>query len=107
MKVFTLRREQQLPISVKEAWDFFSTPRNLARITPADMDFTIVSELPDAIYSGMQIAYKVRPLLGIQTGWITEIKDVQAPFVFTDTQLKGPYSLWHHKHTLKRCKAVC
>lgn len=101
MKVFTLRREQKLPITVQEAWDFFSTPRNLARITPAEMDFVIVSDVPAEIYSGLKIEYKVRPMLGIQTGWVTEIQDVQAPNVFTDTQLKGPYKLWHHKHTFK------
>ncbi|MEZ4760273.1 MAG: hypothetical protein R2810_10840 [Flavobacteriales bacterium] len=28
-----LQREQFLPVSLEEAWEFFSTPRNLARIT--------------------------------------------------------------------------
>lgn len=99
MTTFTLRREQKLNISVQQAWDFFSTPRNLARITPPEMDFVIVSDIPEAIYTGLQIEYKVRPLLGIQTGWVTEIQDVQAPHVFTDAQLKGPYKLWRHTHT--------
>ena len=33
----TLQREQWLPISVEEAWAFFSTPVNLANITLGDM----------------------------------------------------------------------
>ena len=37
----TLQREQWLPISVEEAWAFFSTPVNLAKMTPGDMGFVI------------------------------------------------------------------
>jgi len=32
-----LFQEQFLPISLEEAWSFFSNPRNLNEITPEDM----------------------------------------------------------------------
>jgi ligand-binding SRPBCC domain-containing protein len=51
------------------------------------------------IYTGMLIDYKVKPLLGIPMHWQTEIKSVDKPHRFTDTQLKGPYRLWEHTHT--------
>ena len=41
MKVYPLKREQWLPIPVEEAWAFFSTPRNLDRITPPELGFKI------------------------------------------------------------------
>ncbi len=102
MKVYTLYREQILPISLQEAWDFFSTPMNLAKITPPDMGFEIMTQLEGkGIYEGMLIEYRVRPMLGIKVKWITKIGSVEAPYKFVDTQLHGPYSLWEHTHTFK------
>ena len=97
MKKNTLHREQFIPISIKEAWDFFSQAKNLEKITPKDMAFVVLTELDDKpIYDGMKIEYKVRPLLGIPMRWTTEITGVAAPYRFTDKQLKGPYALWEH-----------
>ena len=36
MKIYKLERKQFLPISINEAWDFFSNPANLNKITPND-----------------------------------------------------------------------
>ena len=33
----TLKVSQELDISLDEAWDFFSNPKNLSEITPKDM----------------------------------------------------------------------
>ena len=51
-----------LPISTGEAWSFFSSPKNLALITPPDMDFKILSSVGADVYEGMIIDYKVKPL---------------------------------------------
>ena len=100
MSVHTLYREQHLPITVEEAWAFFSSARNLAKITPPEMGFVILTALDDGpISSGMKINYTVRPLFNIPLKWTTEITGVNAPVKFTDRQLKGPYSLWEHTHT--------
>ena len=100
MKTYQLVREQFLPISINDAWDFFSTPDNLSKITPSDMNFQIITKLGDStIYPGMKIQYKVSPLFNIPMKWITEIGAVNQPHNFTDMQLKGPYKLWEHTHT--------
>ena len=52
----------------------------------------------------MLIEYRVKPLLGISMKWVTEITGVDAPHVFTDRQLKGPYALWEHTHRFERVK---
>ncbi|MCF8302543.1 MAG: SRPBCC family protein [Bacteroidales bacterium] len=93
-----IKRIQQLPIDIDEAWEFFSNPRNLQAITPNDMGFVIKSDLPDHMYPGLIIRYKVRPLFGIPLTWVTEITHVEDPFYFVDNQLSGPFKLWHHKH---------
>lgn len=52
--------EQQLACSTKTAWDFFSSPFNLSKITPKDMSFIVMSDLSDqSIYEGMEIEYTV------------------------------------------------
>ena len=102
MKKYTLHREQFLPISIHEAWAFFSQAKNLERITPKDMGFVVLTELDDEpIFNGLKIDYIVRPLLGIPVRWTTEITSVSAPMRFTDRQLKGPYALWEHTHTFQ------
>lgn len=89
---------QNFPISMGEAWDFFSNPANLGKITPPAMNFRIIHHLPDKIYEGMFIQYRVSPIAGIPMEWITEITHVMEPFFFIDEQRKGPYAIWHHEH---------
>lgn len=102
MKVYTKTYKQFLPIDINTAWDFFSSPRNLAKITPEHMGFIITSEFNDEkMYPGMLITYKVSPLLGIKMDWCTEITHVQDYKYFVDEQRFGPYSMWHHQHHFK------
>lgn len=99
MKTYTLQRQQWLPISLEKAWDFFSNPHNLSQITPASLDFRIISKTPPIISNGLNIEYTVKPILGIPMHWITLIEEVDAPRQFVDSQIKGPYRLWRHRHT--------
>ncbi|MBX3044098.1 MAG: SRPBCC family protein [Candidatus Kapabacteria bacterium] len=101
MSIFRLYKKQFIPISVQEAWEFLSNPKNLKDITPPDMGFEVTSELPPKMYAGMIITYKVRPMLGIPVSWVTEITHVNEPYNFVDEQRFGPYSFWHHSHFIK------
>lgn len=97
-----LEREQFLPIGLEEAWSFFSSPKNLALITPPEMGFVIRQPFDDrAMYSGQRIRYTVKPMLGLPLTWITRIDSVNAPHHFIDTQQKGPYKRWWHMHTFE------
>jgi ligand-binding SRPBCC domain-containing protein len=65
-KVYSIHTEQFIPISLAEAWDFFSSPANLAKITPAKMGFNIISKHHGSkMYPGQIIEYTVKPILGI------------------------------------------
>lgn len=98
--IYNLKTEHFIPVSIEEAWDFFSSAKNLARITPPEMDFKILSKLDDReIYEGMLIDYIVKPVFGIPLKWQTEIFKVNKPHSFTDKQLKGPYKIWEHTHS--------
>jgi ligand-binding SRPBCC domain-containing protein len=94
-------RKQVLKTNINECWDFFSNPKNLSVITPPEMNFVILTELPEEIYPGLIIQYKVSPLLSIRMDWVTEITQVNKPFFFIDEQRFGPYKFWHHQHIFK------
>jgi ligand-binding SRPBCC domain-containing protein len=99
MKVYNLTRTQFLPISLSEAWNFFSTPRNLSKITPEHMGFKILYVSGgEKAYAGQIIRYQISILPGIKVHWVTEITQVQEPRYFIDEQRFGPYALWHHQH---------
>ncbi len=101
MKIYKLERRQFVPITIDQAWNFFSSPKNLKKITPDYLGFEITSEEQDEMYAGMIITYIVKPLLGIPLRWMTEIKHVQEPNFFVDEQRVGPYKIWHHEHHFK------
>lgn len=103
MAVYTLKRVQRLPISLEQAWDFFSSPANLKTITPPYMGFDITSdpEFNREMYAGQVITYTVRPVLGIPMFWMTEITHVAPGRFFVDEQRVGPYRIWHHQHHFK------
>ena len=100
MKLYRLHTKQNLPISVDEAWEFLSSPKNLEKITP-DMGFEILSGADRPMYAGQIIQYIVSPFPGIKTKWVTEITHVEDKQFFVDEQRFGPYALWHHKHFIK------
>ena len=66
------------------------------------MNFKILSGADKSIYPGQLIQYEVTPLFGITLKWVTEITHVIDKKYFVDEQRFGPYSLWHHKHFIKK-----
>ena len=102
MAVYTLYQTQKIPASLNEVWDFISSPHNLKTITPPYMGFHVTSQnLPDKMYPGMIISYKVSPVLGIPLAWVTEISQVRHHEFIVDEQRVGPYTLWHHQHHIQ------
>jgi ligand-binding SRPBCC domain-containing protein len=96
-----LEREQLVPVSLEEAWSFFSSPQNLARMTPPHMGIVIRASFVDGpLLPGARITYTVRPTLGIPFTWISLIPEVEAPHYFADVQEKGPFRSWRHEHRL-------
>ena len=107
MKIHRLESEQWLPISLQEAWDFFSVPGNLDRITPEDMSFEILSGEKEPTFAGQIITYRIRPFLGIPMNWVTEITQAVSGSHFIDEQRFGPYRFWHHLHRFSEKDGGC
>lgn len=99
--MYVFKKSLTLPIGLSEAWDFFSSPNNLPRITPPEMQCVITSDPAEKMYPGLIITYRMKPLPGIPVNWVTEITHVREPFFFVDDQRSGPFKMWHHKHYFK------
>ncbi len=109
MKLYRLYKRQELNIEIDYAWDLFSSPENLKKITPPYMGFEIISNLgQNKMHSGMIIEYIVHPFLNIPFYWVTEITHVEEKHFFVDEQRFGPYKFWHHLHrfTIENGKVV-
>ena len=99
--IHRLEQEQILPITIDEAWEFFSSPSNLDEITPDDLGFQITSAPAAAMFNGQIITYRVKIAPGIWVPWVTEIKCVEPGRSFVDEQRFGPYRFWHHRHAFE------
>jgi len=100
LRLYSLRRRQRLSLSTREAWAFFSDPRNLALLTPPGLGLEVEGE-PEPMYEGQILTYRIRPFPGVRSGWVTEITHVRDGESFVDEQRMGPYRFWHHQHRLR------
>ena len=96
-----LEQTQDLPASVEEVWDFIKSPNNLNAITPDDLDFEFLDDLPEEMFNGLLIRYRIGiPLMG-KWNWVTEIKHIREGVSFIDEQRFGPYKFWYHYHEVR------
>ena len=84
--LYSFRTQQFLPIPIEQAWNFFATPTNLQKLTPAELDFKITSPNLGEIHQGQIISYGIRILPPFRTNWVTEITAVQPTKMFIDEQ---------------------
>ncbi len=103
--IYTLTSEQILPLSLEKAWEFFTLPTNLDKITPGEMEFRITNNPPNKTYKGQIITYKIGILPGISSNWVTEITHLEDRQFFVDEQRFGPYAMCHHEHHFKEISA--
>ena len=116
---FLLRATARIERPLEEVFDFFAAAENLERITPPRLRFRITTPSPVEMRVGALIDYRLR-LNGIPFGWRTEITEWNPPAraadvptgsypqreagdaprmaSFTDTQIRGPYHTWVHRH---------
>ena len=101
MKIHKLEYVTRIDAQLETVWQFFSSPKNLQKITPKEMKFTIIDTVPDTTFQGQIIRYNISPFLGIKFSWMTEITALKEKEYFIDEQRVGPYKFWHHTHAFK------
>ena len=93
--------KQYVPREIEGVFKFFSEAANLEQITPPFLNFQVTHMSTKTIHEGTLIDYKLN-LKGIPMKWKTLIAKWDPPHSFVDTQLKGPYQLWHHTHRFEK-----
>ena len=90
--------ELWLPVSREMVFPFFADARNLEILTPAWLNFQILTPGEIRMCVGALIDYRLR-VHGFPVRWRTEITGWNPPVGFQDEQRRGPYRLWRHRHT--------
>lgn len=100
MSSHRLVARQFIPRPIADVFPFFAKAENLARLTPSSMRFEFLTA--DLVMRpGLELDYRLRPLLGIPVTWRTRIDSYDPPTGFRDTQLRGPYAWWEHRHSFE------
>lgn len=97
---YTLKREQLVPANIERVFAFFADAGNLDAITPPWLAFRVITPLPLEMRSGALLDYRIR-WKGVPIRWRTRIEEWTPMQRFIDTQIRGPYALWHHTHTFE------
>ena len=100
MKCYELTWEQFIDQPIEKVFNYFSQPDNLEEITPPRLKFTILTPCPIPMEKGSLIDYTIK-ILGFPIHWRTLIASYNPPHGFVDEQIKGPYIIWHHRHSFK------
>ena len=97
---YRLRRTTVLPGTVEDVFAFFRDPRNLERMTPPWLAFTITSTTDATVRKGTRIRYRLC-LLGVPLSWESRITEYADNSHFADEQVTGPYATWYHRHSFR------
>jgi ligand-binding SRPBCC domain-containing protein len=98
MPEHTLHYTLSLPLPRERVFEFFADASNLERITPPELQFSILTPLPIVMSQDTLIDYRLK-LFGFPFTWKTRITAWSPPDYFIDEQLAGPYRQWIHRHT--------
>jgi hypothetical protein len=97
MAVHRLERRQFVGRPLDEVFAFFAEAGNLERITPPWLSFRVLTPDPVQMAVGTLIDYRLR-LHGVPLGWTSQIEVWEPERQFVDRSVRGPFSLWHHRH---------
>jgi ligand-binding SRPBCC domain-containing protein len=97
MRISSFESEISLPKPVDLIFPFFADAGNLQVLTPPWLHFQILTKGSILMYAGRLIDYRLK-IRGVPVRWQTRIDVWEPPYLFVDSQLKGPYTLWRHEH---------
>lgn len=85
-----------IPCTARELYDWHGRPGAFERLSPPWQTTEIVSR-KGGIETGSEIHIRLKRF-GLSSDWVAQIRDHQEGRMFEDTQLKGPFTKWTHRH---------
>jgi ligand-binding SRPBCC domain-containing protein len=86
----------ELPVSAAEVFDWHEQPGALQALTPP-WEKVRVQSMSDGIRSGSRVILRAR-VGPVWTTWEMEHHGYVAGREFNDRMIRGPFSLWEHRH---------
>src|SRR4051794_31450798 len=97
MKPSTFVCRSRFPVSVAELFDWHARPGAFERLTPA-FDRVEILERSGGVADGARTVIRV-PMLGpFRRRMVNEHSGYEPDRQFIDTQLKGPFTKFEHRH---------
>ena len=100
MRLFTLQRQQVVPASLEETFEFLSDPRNLAQLTPPWTNLELVGSSDPHVSVGTELRFRW-VVCGVPLRWTARIVSWLPGRQFVDEQVRGPFRVWTHVHTFE------
>ncbi len=100
-RTYRIEREQWLARPIAAVFAFFGDATNLEAIMSEWLRFSVIIPAPIVMDTGTLIEYRLR-WRRMPLRWTTFIEAWESPRRFVDSQVRGPYRLWHHTHTFSR-----
>lgn len=100
-RTYRIEREQWLARPIAAVFAFFGDATNLEAIMSEWLRFSVIIPAPIVMDAGTLIEYRLR-WRRMPLRWTTFIEAWESPRRFVDSQVRGPYRLWHHTHTFSR-----
>ncbi|GEM_PF-685053 len=97
MKPAKYTKESKLNSPAATVFAWHEDPSALEELTPKEEGIQIVK--PSTLVDGAEVYLRV-PVLGrwVYVDWVSQLKDIKPGLEFSDTQTKGIFKLWHHRH---------
>ena len=100
MRLFTFERQQVVPSSLEETFEFLSDPRNLAQLAPPWMNLELQSSSHPHVRTGTELRFRLK-FCGVPLRWTARIAIWLPGRQFVDEQVRGPFRSWTHVHTFE------
>jgi ligand-binding SRPBCC domain-containing protein len=95
-----LKLEKWVPHPIEEVFSFYSDVHNLEKMCPPWMHFKILSCSTPLIEKDTVFEYSMKAF-GVPFIYKSKIEDIVQGEYFIDSQIKGPFSSWWHKHSFE------
>lgn len=99
-RIYRLESSFWVPADIDAVWAFASKPKNLAKISPANLNVKV--DFEGEAYEGLDVKIHIRPNFSpAGISWVSRIENVIKQGderQFQDIQISGPFAYWKHTH---------